>query len=580
MDDNRGVPLIGERQWGALQGTMTPEKTAPPMLETILCPGQTVAERYCVDHLIAAGGMAAIWAGSNLRTGKRVALKVILQSFASTPGAEELFRREALAASRVNHPNVVTIFDVVDHASRTCIVMELLDGEDLGAYFARQGRLNLEEAVALLLPAMRGVAAANAQGVVHRDLKPRNIFLCIGPDGRLVTTKILDFGISLIADKAGQQDSDTVQLPIHGTPAYMSPEHIAGAANIDERADVYGFGVILFEALAGRPPFVGPPGSELLMRILEEPLPKLTLFRPDLSPRMEAIIEQAMAKEPDHRFPTLNHFIAALEDHVMPRSPILRSLTPMGGVPLLDSRSGPSGLADSVVQVVRRSELSGEHDGGATRALYGLSHTSAPKDERQSQPLVSLRPTSDALLLSSGEVDSGPLVLAAPRTAWRRVAIPALAAVISVLVAWLLFPSRPNYPERKRQAAAVAVPAAPVSVPLVTDPTSIGHAQPFAPPRVAPEPSVEAVPSTLEALTTDGRSLSHARVGAKNRSPHAAAQPTVQRWAGNQDQAADPAQEHVAEPAPGATPSSLSPPPARPPEGITHRSGQLSNDDF
>ena len=237
---------------------MISEKAAQPTLETILRPGQTVAGKYCVDHLIASGGMAAVWAGTNLRTGKRVALKVILRSFAATPGAEELFRREALAASRVNHPNVVTVFDVVDHATRTCIVMEYLDGEDLGAYFQRQGLLGLEEAVSLLLPAMRGVAAANAQGVVHRDLKPKNIFLCIDPGGRLITTKILDFGISVIVETSGGPRSKTVRLMTHGTPTYMSPEHITGSPDIDERTDVYGFGVILFEALAGQAPYVGP----------------------------------------------------------------------------------------------------------------------------------------------------------------------------------------------------------------------------------------------------------------------------------------------------------------------------------
>ena len=563
---------------------MTSEKAAPPLLETILRPGQTVAGKYCVDHLIAAGGMAAIWAGSNLRTGKRVALKVILRSFASTAGAEELFRREALAASRVNHPNVVTIFDVVDHAARTCIVMEFLDGEDLGAHIARHGRLNLEEAVALLLPAMRGVAAANAQGVVHRDLKPKNIFLCIGPDGRLVTTKILDFGISMFADKAGQQRSTTVQLPTHGTPAYMSPEHITGSPNIDERADVYGFGVILFETLAGRAPFVGPPGSELLMRILEEPLPKLTFFRPDLSPGMDAIIEQAMAKNPDDRFPTLNHFIAALEEHVLPRSPMLRSLTPMVGVPLFDSGSGPKGLADSVVQVVRRSEPSGEHDEGVTKALYGLSRTGLPKDDRQAQPLAPLPPTSEKRSVGSGNVDSDPLVLSVQRrqVVRRQLAIATLVGAVAAVVAWFVIPDRPHHPEREHQPAAIPAAAMPESIPPVAAPTFTGRAQPIALPRETPEPSVPEVPSALDDMPTDTRSWLHSPPvgGAKNRATHATARPTARRSAGSQDKAAEPVQEHAAEAATEAPPSSLSPPTTPPPEGHTNRAGQLSADDF
>ena len=132
--------------------------------ETILVPGQVVGGKYCVDRLIGKGGMAAVWAGTNERTGKRVALKVILRSFASSEAATELFRREASAASRVNHPNVVNVFDVIDHEGMTCIVMEMLDGESFGAYLARKGFLGVDEAVALLLPAMRGVTVTEGAG--------------------------------------------------------------------------------------------------------------------------------------------------------------------------------------------------------------------------------------------------------------------------------------------------------------------------------------------------------------------------------------------------------------------------------
>src|SRR5450631_721855 len=181
---------------------MTGEKQTEVSLETTLQPGQIVGGKYCVDRLIGKGGMAEVWAGTNERTGKRIALKAILRSFASSSDAIELFRREALASSRVNHPNVVNVFDVIDHEGMTCIVMEMLEGEPFGTYLKRKGYLGVDEAVALLLPAMRGVAAANAEGVIHRDLKPQNIFVCIDPDGRLITTKVLDFGISVIREKS------------------------------------------------------------------------------------------------------------------------------------------------------------------------------------------------------------------------------------------------------------------------------------------------------------------------------------------------------------------------------------------
>src|SRR5450759_2969620 len=150
--------------------------------DTTLRQGAVVDGTYRVDRPVGEGGMAAVWAGTNVRTGKRVALKVILRSLKTMPEAEGLFHSEGLAASRVNHPNVVTVFDVVEHEGMACLVMELLDGEPLGSYIARNGPLSVNEATVLLLPAMRGVAAAHAQGVIHRDLKPQNIFICIGPD--------------------------------------------------------------------------------------------------------------------------------------------------------------------------------------------------------------------------------------------------------------------------------------------------------------------------------------------------------------------------------------------------------------
>jgi eukaryotic-like serine/threonine-protein kinase len=357
---------------------MTGEPALQPDPETVLRPGQIVGDRYRVDHLIASGGMAAVWAGTNQRTGKRVALKVILRSFAATPDARELFRREALAASRVNHPNVVNVFDVIDHEGMSCVVMELLTGEPLSTYLARNGFLSVEEAVTLLLPSMRGVAEANAQGVVHRDLKPQNIFICIGPDGRLLTTKILDFGIAVVAEKAVDKETSTAPVTLIGTPSYMSPEHIAGKTDIDERADVYGFGVILFEALTGHVPFPGEPTPALFMRILSQSPPKVTEYRPDLPPAITTIIDRALAKSPEDRFPTLNHLIFELEKEILHRSPLPRSLTPMVGVALLESGAGSSGLADPVVQVARQSEASGGHAANPTRALYLMSPSAKP----------------------------------------------------------------------------------------------------------------------------------------------------------------------------------------------------------
>jgi serine/threonine-protein kinase len=346
--------------------------------ETILRAGQIIDGKYRVDHLLGQGGMAAVWAGTNERTGKRVALKVILQSLATTRQAQQLLHSEALAASRVNHPNVVTVFDVIEHEGMTCIVMELLNGEPLASYVARNGFISLDEVRTLLLPAMRGVAAAHAQGVIHRDLKPQNIFICVEPDGRIVTTKVLDFGISVMVGRVLDLGAEPAPGPMVGTPAYMSPEHLSGVARLDERADVYGFGVLLYESLTGQSPFPGEPGPALFGRIVNQPAPPVTLFRPDLPPGVVHIIEKAMAKQRDRRYSGVNSMVSALEDELAPATPPPRLLTPVPGVPAVFSHQPPPAQSEPAVQVIINQEPSGQHQ--ETKFLFG-----APLEQKRAE---------------------------------------------------------------------------------------------------------------------------------------------------------------------------------------------------
>lgn len=439
--------------------------------------------------------MAAVWAGVNERTGKRVALKVILRSFASSGEAAELFRREALVASRVNHPNVVNVFDVIDHEGMTCIVMELLEGEPFGTYLARKGTLSIEEAAALLLPAMRGVSAANALGVIHRDLKPQNIFLCVGPDGRLVTTKVLDFGISVMMERAVDHSAATVQLNTLGTPAYMSPEHIAGAPNIDARADVYGFGVLFFEALTGQIPFPGEPGPALLMRILTEPAPKLRELRPDLSVDVVEIIERAMAKEPGDRFPSLDHFIGAVEDHLLPKSSLPRTLTPLAGVPLFALRDPDSGVADSIVRMVHRTEPSGSNEINETRALYTLPRMAEIADGDSSRRVVALNRIAEASARHTARIGFIQLVSrGVRRLVGKRVVAGGVFVVVLILVLWLAIPKPGALRSSAKAPTPSLVPAgAVVHLPVVAPLNATEIVAGSSPALVAREPGASGV---------------------------------------------------------------------------------------
>ena len=411
-------------------------------LETILRPGQIVGGKYRVEKLIAEGGMAAVWAGVNERTGKRVALKVILRSFAAIGEAAELFRREALAASKVNHPSVVSIFDVIDHEGMTCIVMELLEGETLAHYMAKKGPLGLDEAAALLLPAMRGVAAANAMGVVHRDLKPGNIFLCSDSDGRLLASKVLDFGISTMTNRAGETSTEAEVLPMFGTPAYMSPEAIACSPDVDGRADVYGFGVLFFEMLTGHVPFPGEPEPALLTRILNDPPPKVTEYRPDLPAAVVNAIDHALAKHAENRFPDVEHFIRAIEDQVLLQSPQLsvpRSLSPIAGVYLLLLGDSNSGAVISKVDAANEISQSGRVHIGETMALYSMAGESMRATDKSGA-------TQSPRLPEINRADPTRPVSRLPSILWRllhqRTVVAASLAVFLMMTAWVAIPSR------------------------------------------------------------------------------------------------------------------------------------------
>jgi serine/threonine-protein kinase len=255
-----------------------------------------------------------VFAGVNQRTNKRVALKWIRPALAHTPEALARFGREALAAGRIHHPNVVTVFDVVEHQSATWLVMELLEGEPLSDILRRRKSLPFLEAAELLIPAMRGVAAAHARGVVHRDIKPENIFICVGSDDQRGEAKVLDFGVSKLSDGKVEDTSITSIGNLVGTPIYMAPELVRGSRDVDQRADVYALGVVLYELLAGRPPYQGEVYSALAISIATTDPPHLRTLRPDVAPEVEGLVARAMARDVEWRYRDVPTFIRALEE--------------------------------------------------------------------------------------------------------------------------------------------------------------------------------------------------------------------------------------------------------------------------
>ncbi len=239
---------------------MNPDALGTEELEVIdgeLEPGKVLAGKYVIEALLGQGGMGAVWSAYHQQTNRPVAIKALrdVAGRGASDQARARLLREAKAAGSIRHPNVVDVYDVLDSKEGPLLVMELLEGESLQALMSR-GTLPPEDVFRILIPAMRGVAAAHQRGVIHRDLKPDNIFLMRNDRGALTGVKVLDFGISKVAAEPLDEGTLTHSGTIIGTPAYMAPEQLT-ASEIDPRTDVYALGAIAYEALTGVLPHRG-----------------------------------------------------------------------------------------------------------------------------------------------------------------------------------------------------------------------------------------------------------------------------------------------------------------------------------
>ena len=275
-------------------------------------PGALIGGRYRIESLLGQGGMGAVFAAQNEATGRAVALKWMLPSMARSREAVARFMAEARATAKIEHPNVIGIFDVGEDHGAPFLVMERLRGESLSSRL-RRGRLSPAEALAFLIPACKGVAEAHAEGVLHRDLKPAHIFLCPGKDGELRAPKVLDFGISKLYDTDDGAPSLTQTGIAMGTPTYMSPEQLNAPKNADPRFDVYAMGVVCYECLTGRPPYEAEGLFMLVQQIAAgNPMP-IRAIAPEVPPELEAAVMRAMHVYADYRYPTMRDFVAELE---------------------------------------------------------------------------------------------------------------------------------------------------------------------------------------------------------------------------------------------------------------------------
>ena len=274
-----------------------PAPTTPPPAPRVSAVDSdrpvVLARRYQLERRLAQGGMAEVWLATDISLDRRVALKWLKPSLATDPVVAERFRREAVAVAGLTHPNIVAVHDVFEDGGRQAVVMQLVDGKSLRQLLDVQTRLSPELTIHIGTCVAAALDAAHQAGFVHRDVKPGNIL--VTPDGRVLLT---DFGIAKGLDGAGDDlTSDNVMM---GTAKYLSPEQVRGR-KLDGRADLYSLGLVLYECLAGRVPFIGETDADTALARLQRDPTDLARLRPTLSKGLVELVHRLLSRNPNRR---------------------------------------------------------------------------------------------------------------------------------------------------------------------------------------------------------------------------------------------------------------------------------------
>jgi len=282
--------------------------------------GEILDGKYRVDRVLGIGGMGIVVAATHVALNQRVAIKFLLPAAVGNPQIIERFAREARAAVQIQSEHVARVIDVGTLPTGSpYMVMEFLEGSDLADAVEKGGAMPVAQAVGYVLQACEAIAEAHALGIVHRDLKPANLFLARRA-GRDSIVKVLDFGIS--KTKESGPSGLTQTSAVMGSPYYMAPEQMMSSKDVDARADVWALGVILYELLAGAPPFVADTMAEIVFMVTQRDPPPLQTRRPDVPPELAGAIARCLTREPAQRYPNVAKLAAALAPFGPPRSDI------------------------------------------------------------------------------------------------------------------------------------------------------------------------------------------------------------------------------------------------------------------
>ncbi|MFT3765564.1 MAG: serine/threonine-protein kinase [Minicystis sp.] len=289
-----------------------------------ISPGAVLLDKYRVLRELGVGGMSRVLSAAHVSLGTKVAIKLLLPNLARLPDSPQRFEREAKAATRIEGEHVAKVIDVGTlpakgpGAGTPFMVMEYLEGKDLGRLVKEGRRFEITEAIELVVQAADALARAHEAGVVHRDVKPSNLFLTQRSDGSPLV-KVLDFGISKVVEEAAQENLElTKTTAVMGSALYMSLEQMRSTKTVDRRTDIWALGVSLYELYAHTHPWTAQTFSELCVKVSLDPPDPLRAHRPDVPEALARVIEVAYARKPEERYQSVGQFVEALAPFAAP----------------------------------------------------------------------------------------------------------------------------------------------------------------------------------------------------------------------------------------------------------------------
>ncbi len=410
-------------------------------------PGDVLAQKYRVERVLGEGGMGIVVAATHLQLQQKVALKFLRESTRENEEVAARFLREARSAVRLKSQHVTRVLDLGTlDSGEAFIVMEYLDGEDLGALIERRGALPVSEAVDYVLQACEALAEAHGLGIIHRDLKPPNLFLTTGSSGAPLV-KVLDFGISKSESLTEDASTLTKTDAVMGSPMYMPPEQMRSSKSVDARADIWALAVILQELVGGRRPFDGATLGELFAQVFAEIPRRLIEVKPDVDPRFDAAVMRCLEKDRTLRFGSIAELAKALAPFTTNAQAAIERIVQASTAP------PPPSAVDAVsVSVPRSVDPPRIELAPSTRGVWGVAMPPPPTTTTKF-------PRGALLAIAAGAVLVGVTVVVAINASHAAPAATADTPVASTLVA----ASHPPLASAPPPISAVPIPSATAS---------------------------------------------------------------------------------------------------------------------